>query len=70
MGHEERIHMEHYRLPTAHRDLRISRLLEEASGNVKTPSRDLSTPFSSKNTVTTCTSNENAAPMVGYHVSK
>ncbi|KAK9878325.1 hypothetical protein WA026_021340 [Henosepilachna vigintioctopunctata] len=67
MGHEERIHMEHYKLPTAHRDLRISRLLEEASGNVKTPSRELSTPCSSKNTVTTCTSNENAAPMVEYH---
>jgi len=33
MGHEEKIHREHYRMPVVHREiLRMSRLLQSASG--------------------------------------
>lgn len=33
MGHEEKIHREHYRMPVVHREiLQISRLLQSASG--------------------------------------
>ncbi|KAL3280441.1 hypothetical protein HHI36_023932 [Cryptolaemus montrouzieri] len=34
MGHDERIHVDHYRLPNATKDImRISNILETASGN-------------------------------------
>lgn len=33
MGHEEKIHREHYRMPVVHREiLRMSRLLQSANG--------------------------------------
>lgn len=36
MGHEEKIHREHYRMPVVHREiLRMSRLLQSASGKTK-----------------------------------
>lgn len=65
MGHEEKIHREHYRMPIVHREiLRMSRLLQTASGkdyenednfNKKDNDEDVNNAF--KNNMTPSTSN-------------